>query len=98
MVDSQEDKNKDYVALNLVTSDQSVSKEIELKTPEKEEANVKVIAAIIYTAFSSPCMFQHVDISLNLTVKIKEMNLLYYCICIVYVLFESNLIKYNVSK
>lgn len=59
MADNQEAKNKDYVALNLVTSDQPVSKEIELKSFEKEEANVKVgnTEAIICTAFCSPRMF-----------------------------------------
>lgn len=53
VVDGQEDNKKDYVALNLVTSDQSVSQEMELKTPEKEETKVKHIniAAVIYTDF-----------------------------------------------
>lgn len=53
MVDSQEDNKKDYMALNLVTSDQSVSQEMELKTPEKKETKVKHIniATVIYTDF-----------------------------------------------
>lgn len=51
MVNGQEENKKEYVALNVVTSEQLLSKEMEGKTPEKEKTKVNQLntAAVIYT-------------------------------------------------